>query len=559
MKRALPPFCWLLLGCLACGCDGRSVALSDGASPDAGPPADAGGDASIGNDPEAFWRYPAGFLFGTATAGFQVDMGCPTLPKAQCADVNSDWYAYMTTPALLTNPHTYLNGDDPAVTGPGHWELYPQDHALARDTLKNNAFRMSLEWSRIFPASTEGVEEFDALRAIASADALAGYHAIFASLRAHGLTPLVTIHHYTLPLWIHDGAGCTIDLKACTSRGWLEPGRIVPEIAKYAGFVAREFGGEVDLWATLNEPFAVVLSGFLQPSKMRSNPPAQMLDAADAKTALFAMIDAHARMVDAVRAGDTVDADGDGRAASVGLVYAMAPVIPKNVHARLDREAAKNTFYLWDMLFLDAAVLGLTDPGLDGMKTYREDLAGRMDFVGLNYYQSIIVEGMDGSLLPDLSPMLTLNPFTLDSSQMHPRGLYEMLAYLAGRYRLPVIITENNGTQMWNGDVAAEARYMTENLQYVLLAIDRGADVRGYFYWSFMDNIEWNLGMSGKFGLFAVDPSDPTKARTPRATVPLYAEIAGSASVPPALRQTYPIDLNAPATGGVPAPDLFLP
>ena len=134
-----------------------------------------------------------------------------------------------------------------------------------------------------------------------------------------------------------------------------------------------------------------------------------------------------------------------------------------------------------------------------------------------------------------------------------------MLVFLTERYRLPVIITENNGTQMWDGDVDAEVRYMTENLQYVLLALDKGADVRGYFYWSFMDNVEWNLGSSGHFGLFAVDPADPAKARTPRATVPVYAEIAGNASVTPSLRKSYPADLEGPATGGVPEPDLFLP
>ena len=264
-------------------------------------------------------------------------------------------------------------------------------------------------------------------------------------------------------------------------------------------------------------------------------------------------------MVDAVRAGDLVDADGDGRPAVVGVVYAMAPVLPKNRHARLDAQAAKNIFYLWNMLFLDATALGLYDENLDGTKTAREDLAGRMDYIGLNYYQSIVVEGTDGSVLPALSPLLTMNPLTLDSSQMHPRGLYEILGYLTKRYHLPVIITENNGTQMWKGDEQAEIRYTVENLQYLLRALDEGADVRGYFYWSFMDNIEWNLGMSGRFGLYAVDAADPSKARAPRPIVPVYGEIARSGAVTPPLRQAYPVDFTEPATGGVPAPDLFLP
>jgi beta-glucosidase/6-phospho-beta-glucosidase/beta-galactosidase len=502
--------------------------------------------------------FPDGFLFGAATAGFQVEMGCPTLPAAACTDAGSDWYAYVTSPRVRALSNTHILGGDPARTGPGHWELFASDYDLARDGLHNNSFRMSIEWSRVFPRSTVGVSGHAALRALASRQALDTYRAMFEALARRGLRPLVTIHHYTLPLWIHDGEGCTLNPTTCTARGWLDRQRIVAEMQKFAGFVAREFGGQVDLWATQNEPFAVVVSSFLQPTETRTNPPAVFLDADASRASLLAMIEAHARVTDAVRQNDTVDADGDGKPAQVGLVYAMAPVLPRDPQRALDRAAAENVFYLWNLLFLDATALGLLDANLEGKGTRRADLVGRMDFIGLNYKSSIRVEGVSGSLLPRLSPLLTLNPFTLDYSLVQPRGLYEICQLLQQRYRLPIYITENNGQQLWKKDEADEARFLTQNLQWVSHAIARGIDIRGFFYWAFSDNYEWNHGMTVDLGLYAVDENDPAKRRRPRSLVPLYGQVARDGAVSAALRERYPVDLAEPPTGGVPAADLFL-
>ncbi len=516
---------------------------------------DVGGDSEAGGDP---FRFPDGFYFGAATAGFQVDMGCPTLSDELCVDDQSDWYVYMTNDSMLTNANTYLSGDDPADVGPGHWELYENDYDLAANELKNNLFRMSIEWSRLFPQSTENAETYEELKALADPDALATYHAMFGAMRLRGLEPLVTLHHYTLPLWIHDAVGCTLDIDTCTEKGWLDPEKTIAEIAKYAGFCAREFGEDVDWWTTLNEPFAVLLSGYLQPTEARSNPPALMLDAEAAKTALTAMLDAHARMVDAVREGDAVDADDDGTAVRVGLVHAMAPVLPIDPENELDRQAVSNVFYLWNLLFLDGAALGREDPELDGTSILREDWQGKMDFIGLNYKMSMAIGGSSSSLLPSLSPLLTLNPVSLDLSRVQPRGLYELLLFLRQRYDLPIIITENNGQALWKNDVDTEISLVVKNLQWCLKAIEHGVDLRGYVYWSFMDNIEWNHGAGIRLGLYSVDPEDPTKARVARPTVPVYARIAEANALPEDLRLIHAIDEEEAPTGGVPAADVFL-
>ena len=486
--------------------------------------------------------FPETFLFGAATAGFQVDMGCPTLPKEECADTQSDWYQFVTSPEMIAIESNFLAGDDPAEVGPGHWELYESDFDLAADQLHSNAFRMSIEWSRIFPTSTEGVEGHEALLAVADPAAVAHYHKMFAALKARNMAPLVTIHHYTMPLWIHDGVGCHFDFEGCSPRGWVDTDRTVTEIAKYAGFVAEEFGGEVDLWATQNEPFAVLLPAFVQPTLERTNPPSLFLEEEAAKVAFTAMIEAHARMYDAIHAGDQIDIDGDGSAADVGMVYALAPVVPRRADNALDVQAAENVFYLWNLAFMDGVALGKLDANLDGNPVEREDLKNRLDWLGINFKTRARVQGAPTSPFPDLSPLLTINPLGVDVSEVHPAGLYDIIELCAERYGLPMIITENNGQRVPVGDMPEEERFVIENLSWMRLAMERGFDIRGYFYWSLMDNYEWNRGMSGKkLGLYEVLPDDPAKTRRARPIADVFARVGEARAIPSELAEAHPI------------------
>jgi beta-galactosidase len=480
--------------------------------------------------------FPPSFLWGTATAGFQVEMGCPTLAAAECTDTHSDWYDFVMSPVTVKDPSTYLAGD-PVSTGPGFWELYPHDLDGARNELHNNALRLSVEWSRIFPTATDDANDFDALHALADPRAVAGYHAILASIRAHGMTPLVTLNHYTLPSWLHDAVGCHQDFVHCTLKGWIDSDRAVREIAKFAGFCAQEFGGQVDLWATLNEPLAPILAGYVFPSEFRSQPPAVFLRATEAKAGIVAEINAHARMYDAVKAADHVDADGDGRAAQVGLVYPLAPFRPHDPANPLDVQGAKNISYLWNEVFLNATVHGDLDANLDGTTVHRDDLAGRMDFIGVNYYQRYIADGAPSSLLPGLSPLLTISPSTLSNAEDAPRGMYEMVMLATHNYGLPIYITEN-GTEQESGDPIG---YLVRHLTWLGRARRDGADVRGYFVWTLMDNYEWNHGMGRiRLGMYAVDPSDPQKTRRRRPSADVYARIVQAGEIPADLAAAYP-------------------
>lgn len=486
------------------------------------------------------------FLFGTAIAGFQVDMGCPNVSAEKCEDRNSDWYQWITTPRIVKNPLLFMSKDGPE-TGPGFYETYEDDINRAAgagaDGLSNNALRLSIEWSRIFPKPTFGIEGHDALRAVASKDGVEFYHRIFSAMKARGLTPMVTVSHYSLPLWIHDGNLCNQSLDDCIAAGragWANPDRsvIVNEIAKYAKFVAEEYGGEVDRWASLNEPFsAVVLPGYILSSPARSNPPGlsgPWMNIKAARTATAAMIEAHARIYDAIKANDTVDADADGSKSEVGIVYAFSDIQPLTGNEG-DAKATEDAQYMFHDMFMDGVTAGRLDEEWNagpGKAPVRADLANRCDFVGINYYFRFRAQKM-WTKLSFISPFVSFNmlqPMDADA----PDGLYPTIMR-ARRYGLPLYISETGATAE---DPERQAAWTVQTMKAVEQARKDGADVRGYFAWSLMDNYEWNHGMNGmRFGLYAVDPK--TKERTIRPSGRAFAQIARAGTVPAELEEKY--------------------
>ncbi|MCB9663138.1 MAG: glycoside hydrolase family 1 protein [Alphaproteobacteria bacterium] len=467
--------------------------------------------------------FPEGFLWGAATAGFQVDMGCPTLPDAQCLDEASDWYQWVTDPRILGRADLHVTGED-VRRGPGMWELFEEDVArMEADGLRS--LRLSLEWSRLFPRDASGATTPEALDALADPAAVARYHAHFAALRAAGLRPLVTVNHYTLPRWVHDGVACHPDPEACAASGWVDGERIVPLIAAYAGWVGREFGAEVDLWATLNEPFATALSGYVLPGEDRSAPPGRMLQGRATVAVLQHQIEGHAAMYRALHAADTVDADGDGDPAQVGIVLNMVDIEPENPVWAPDHEAVAHFDHLYHRLFLEGLAYGQWDADMDGtFDTFREDLAHTLDFLGINYYHRVVVRS--------IAPIAPLGPsapafdfFPVFAPEPHPEGLARVLAR-ASEYALPLYVTEN-GTQV----VERSEEVLLEHLAFLRAAMDAGADVRGYWYWSYVDNYEWNLGLKWRFGLYALDPV--TKARTARPVLERYREVIADGGLHP--------------------------
>jgi len=450
--------------------------------------------------------FPSGFSIGSATAGFQVDMGCPTWSAADCDDTASDWYQYVTHPDFLGDAGLHVSGE-PVANGPGMWELYEQDIALmAADG--HNSYRLSVEWSRLFPARVpDEITTVDALEAYADADAVARYHDIFDALRAAGITPMVTMNHYTLPLWIHDGAACHADLSTCADKGWVDADRITHHIGLYAGFLGREFGGDVDRWMTLNEPFATTLSGYLMPGEDRSAPPGVTFDVEATQVVMLAQIEGHAAMYHGLKA--------EHPGAEVGIVMNMTDIVPKDPTNENDLLGVEHMDYLYHRLYLDAATTGAWDPDLDGVvNETRSDLAGTLDVIGINYYNEVVITG---SPVPIVSSIPLFDFVPEFSWEPHTEGLARVIA-IADEYGLPIYITENGTPHV---DTLGE-EVLDGHLHGLMDAIDAGADVRGYHYWSFVDNYEWNHGFDLRFGLYALDAD--TKARVQRPVGARFAE-----------------------------------
>lgn len=474
--------------------------------------------------------FPEGFLFGSAIAGFQVDMGCPTLADDACEDRNSDWYQWITTKRILDNPILFMS-KDPPKSGPGFFEMYEQDLDRAGPELGSNSLRLSIEWSRIFPSPTWGVTDHAELKKLASAEGLEFYHRVFAAMKQRNLVPFVTVNHYTLPLWVHDGNACNEDLDKCIADGkggWADPNRdrITNEIAKYAGFVAKEFGGEVDRWATLNEPFsAVVLPGYIIDTPMRSTPPgrsALWMDVDAAHTAASAMVEAHAKMYDAIKANDP--------GSEVGIVYAFSDIVPNSPD---EKSVAEHAQYIFHDMFMDGVVFGKLDEKWNGQPTQRDDIKGKVDFIGANYYFRFTAKkSWAGLLLGGISPFLD---FDMGAGfEGTPKGLQTTLHRVAQRYHLPIYVSETGADQ---ANEAAGAAWMVQTMEQVKASIAAGDDIRGYYAWTLMDNYEWNHGMQLRMGLYAVDPS--TKARRARPAADALGQMMRAKDIPAELSAKY--------------------
>ena len=484
--------------------------------------------------------FPDGFLWGPASSGFQAEMGAN-----RNLDRRSDWWRWTHSPGPRADG--LISADRPEQ-GPGHWALYRRDARLARNQLGSNAYRMGIEWSRIFPRSTAKVRvgkkisvgELRRLDRLANKAAVRHYGAELRYVRKLGMTPFVTINHFTLPSWIHDpiatraalkGRGADDPLPKLRRAGWLNRST-VGEFRKYSAYLAWKYGPLVDYWTPINEPVVLAQAGYVNlPGIGLGWPPGAVSFTATVR-ALINLSDANAAAYDAVHARD--------RRAQVGLVHNVVAFTPADPSSERDVTATEHAEYLFDRLYLDAAVKGIRDRNANSVVDPGERvdrLAGKADFIGVNYYFRGRVLALDRSLSTSI-PILDFAPQTdyrtpdnpnapecpttcTDfGSEVYPDGLRQVLG-IAGGYGLPVYVTENG---VADADDDLRPRYLVQHIAAMRQAIADGVDVRGYFQWSLVDNFEWALGYQTRFGLFSYDPR--TLARTARPSAALFARTA---------------------------------
>ncbi len=453
--------------------------------------------------------------------------------------------------------------------GPGAYLTYDSDAQLAQDELGMNTFRMSIEWSRIFPNSTASVDVSDeggtvsladlqALDALANQDEVAHYRAVLDSLRAHQLEPLVTVNHFSLPDWVHDPITARplvqLGLPA-PAAGWLSPSTPV-EFEKYAAYLAWKYGDQVDNWATLNEPFPPVLTellGLPVPGSPIPYWPPGVIRPDLASTFLVNEAAGHVAAYNAIHAWDTTVATPGQPAAFVGFTNNMIPARPANPVNPLDVQAAAAWNNYYNRWFPNAVIDGWVDANFDGVQTPDEihpELVGKVDFMGVQYYGSSPIQGLGFAPIPGF-PFLEGLPSMCAASAADcsdlgqptgPGGFREVLD-VAASYKLadgsqvPLCITENGIADA--GD-SKRPSYMVNHIAVVQDEIAHGMDIRGYTWWSFVDNLEWASGYAPRFGLYGSDPTTSALERTPKpVSISAMNQITTSNSLPTNLLEAY--------------------
>jgi beta-glucosidase len=417
---------------------------------------------------------PHGFLLGTATSSHQIE-----------GSQQNDWADWEQGSYPDGQPH--IRNRDTSQVADGSWTRWPQD-VDALQALGANAYRFSVEWSRLEPEDGVWNEE-----------AAANYRAQLVALRARGITPLLTIHHYTFPRWVAAKGGWE----------WNDADRNVTDaLAAFAGRLGDHFGDLVDFWCTINEPNVAVFDAYL----FGDYPPG-VQDLTRMSNAYLQTMRAHAKMAAALRASDLVDADGDGFATRIGVAHHVAIWEPTTTDT-LDTTVTGLTDDFFNEMVPRAAKTGhvkLYVPGSVDLDEVVPGLEGSFDYLGINYYSRYDVrfDLSDPSLSKQYFP-----PGRAKSDlgyEIYPEGLYRALMRMR-RWGWPMYILESGvadaaGTQM--------PQYLRAHLYAMEQAMAHGADVRGYFHWSLVDNFEWADGYFGKMGLFRVDQSDPGLTRQP--------------------------------------------
>lgn len=382
------------------------------------------------------------FLWGVATSAFQLE-GSPY----------ADWASW-----------DYILNSRPDVTN--HYTLYRQDLNLLKD-LGVNAYRFSLEWSRIQPREN-----------IWDEDAIAHYQNIINILLENNIEPMVTIHHFTHPLWF------------IKKYPWHKDASI-EKFLNYAEKITSAIQG-VKYWITFNEPYVLLLGGYIEGCM-----PPGIKDMSLAVNALKNIFTCHGSAYDIIHSKIPH--------AMVSVAHNMAALAPWKRWSPMDRLLAKIAKYFYNHSLIDAFLAGTTRIKFPFKRPINIDLPikGKLDFFGVNYYTRVHMRFNPFKKMGAELRHRDIDGYGLTDMgwEVHPRGLEKVLRY-ASKLNVPLIITENG---IATHDDQKKIKFMKKHIDVLEKCIKDGIDVRGYFYWSLIDNYEWLQGLDARFGLYKVD------------------------------------------------------
>jgi len=436
------------------------------------------------------FRFPPGFRWGASTSAYQIE-----------GAANEDGRGPSIWDTLCRMKDRVDNGETGDVAC-DHYHRYREDVALMRG-LGLNAYRFSVAWPRVLPRG----------RGAVNAAGLDFYDRLIDSLLEAGIEPWLCLYHWDLPQALQDlGGWASRDMA-----GWF---------ADYAAVCARRYGDRVKNWATINEFSVFTLFAYA----FGAGAPG-ISDRQEHLKAMHHVNLAHGAGVDVLRA---LVPGG-----SIGAVHSVQTCRPEDPANPEHCESAALFDELWNLAFPDAQLLGHYPPRIAALiEPYVR--AGDMaricrpiDWFGLNHYAPMYskpdggnVWGCGWGAAPDDMPRTDVG------WPMDPTAFRDVLLDLGKRYKLPVYVTENGfGSKTEVGtDDPRRRDYLQAYIAAMGEAVIAGADVRGYFVWSLLDNFEWNGGYAPRFGIVHVDYE--TQARTPKASARWYADfIRGQAGV----------------------------
>ena len=372
-----------------------------------------------------------------------------------------------------------------------NYHRYPEDIEWM-SKLGVNAYRFGIEWGRLQSAPFAPLNQNE----------LARYVDLLDRLKTKGITPMVVLHHFYNPPWINSIGGWT---NAAT----------IPAFVDYVTKLVAALKEKVFLWNTFNEPdtyacVAYLLGGF---------PPQNKWQLGKFRKVISHMARAH------VEASRIIQREGifAGRKPEVGIAKNWTFFHAYKRFSPWDRATAFACHYTFNKFVLDA-FLG----------------SGRRKastFIGLNYYGRVRFHHFRAMIPASGAPVKTLKEFGFvcdDMVERYPEGMGKILSYLHRKFKLPIYITEHGAA---SDDENFRERDLRENLAALHRSIRSGVDVRGFFYWSLLDNFEWQFGYTKKFGLLAVDFTDAKLSRSPKPLAEVYSQICRGNAVPAKLWQ----------------------
>jgi len=424
--------------------------------------------------------FPQGFLFGAATAAYQIE-GSGFGGAGPC-----HWDTFAATPGNV------VRAEDGSLAC-DHYHRWPEDLDLLKDA-GMDAYRFSTSWARVMP---EG-------RGAANPEGLDFYDRLVDGMLERGLKPFQTLYHWEMP-------SALADLGGWTNRD------VAHWFADFAEVITRRIGDRVASVATINEPWCVAwLSHFLG----HHAPGARDIRAA--ARAMHHVLLAHGATVERLR--------GMGQP-NLGIVLNFDYCLPASDSAA-DVLASATQDAIFNRWFIEGITRGTYPPeAMAGLaphmpKDWQDDMAligQKLDWLGVNYYTRGLQSFAPDSPWPHLRPVPGPLPKTQMGWEIYPEGLYGFLTRLARDYvgDLPIYVTENgmaNADEVLNGTVNDHVRedFLFAHLDATRRAIADGANVKGFFYWSLLDNYEWALGFEKRFGLVHVDFE--TLQRLPKAS-----------------------------------------